>query len=294
MEVKSKSGSETCRRTLESQSTAVMGVLSQMEWDRVEQLEGIEFVAEEEVEREKGHKEDNKENETLLTPRCLALSQKSARGRRQCVVVGRFKHIQGKSLLQWRRELSSREAESETKSESALDTIVLIFKDLVDTVATLHERDISHMDLKLENVLISEESQGAPTIQLIDFTQARLTRNERNSLCKKFTGSLHYLSPEIVSNTPYLTKKHDVWCLGVILCGLLTGRFPFSERSKEQTLRNILNHSFSLDLSLFQLDPLALDLIHALLNPDPSLRPSAAQTLAHPFLSVPPNTNTTC
>ncbi len=87
-----------------------MGVLSQMEWDRVEQLEGIEFVSED-GEGEKNHsKNDNKENETLLTPRCLALSRKSGRGRRQCVAVGRFRHIQGKSLLQWRRELSFRQA----------------------------------------------------------------------------------------------------------------------------------------------------------------------------------------
>jgi serine/threonine protein kinase len=98
-----------------------------------------------------------------------------------------------------------------------------IFNQIAGAVKYLHENNISHADLKLENVLIDKDRN----IKLTDFNLAyEFNEGEQNSLrC----GSLEYAAPEIILGKLHYPCPSDIWALGVILYILQYGEFPFQQ-----------------------------------------------------------------
>lgn len=97
-------------------------------------------------------------------------------------------------------------------------------KQIVDAVQYLHNANITHRDLKLENILITEDEQ----IKICDF--GFIKRQADNSeLSKTYCGSRSYAAPEILMGRPYDPKKTDVWAIGVILYIFVFGNMPFDE-----------------------------------------------------------------
>ena len=77
----------------------------------------------------------------------------------------------------------------------------------------LHSYGIAHRDLKLENILLVDESDESP-IKLADFGLAKmLGPNETSN--EKF-GTMGYVAPEVLLGWSY-TKSVDLWSLGVII-----------------------------------------------------------------------------
>lgn len=75
----------------------------------------------------------------------------------------------------------------------------------------LHDKNIIHRDLKPENILIDEKGSA----KLSDFGGSR-KQSSILSFAKTFQGTIHYMAPEMLSETNY-TNKIDIWSLGVIL-----------------------------------------------------------------------------
>ena len=99
-------------------------------------------------------------------------------------------------------------------------------------------------------------------------------------------GTPYYTAPEVFKKK-YDTKC-DMWSLGVILYILLCGKFPFSVK-KTETLKDLKKKIIKGDFS-FKHEGFkdncgdAKDLIRKLLKKKPSLRLSAKDTFAHPFI----------
>ncbi|CAC9508531.1 putative protein kinase [Leishmania infantum JPCM5] len=127
----------------------------------------------------------------------------------------------------------------------------------------------------------------------------------RRTVC----GTLDYLSPEMVSGQAH-SAKTDVWSLGVMLAEMLTGTPPFYTESTQQTLYAIQRlppnltglrpkgrgpgltgsgASATANVCLTLDEPVALSagalsLIHAMLQKDPSARPTMQEVLSHAWL----------
>ncbi|XP_018778830.1 serine/threonine-protein kinase ULK3 isoform X2 [Serinus canaria] len=90
----------------------------------------------------------------------------------------------------------------------------------------LHDRNISHLDLKPQNILLSAPEN--PQLKLADFGFAQYMSpwDEKHVL----RGSPLYMAPEMVCRQHY-DARVDLWSVGVILYEALFGKPPFASRS---------------------------------------------------------------
>lgn len=122
----------------------------------------------------------------------------------------------------------------------------LIFMQLISAVDHCHKKNISHRDIKLENILVNEH-----IIKLTDFGYA--CRIDDPDIIKK-VGTMTYISPEILLDEADLIKS-DIWACGVVLYLLLCGQYPFewgedpdinTKESHRHITNNILNLNYTL------------------------------------------------
>ena len=101
---------------------------------------------------------------------------------------------------------------------------------MITAVDYLDQLNITHRDIKLDNIIYNENSN---TIKLIDFGFAVHTK----SLLKISCGSLLYMAPEMFKNgTEFRGPPLDVWACGVVLYAISTGHFPFAARTERDMI----------------------------------------------------------
>ena len=144
-----------------------------------------------------------------------------------------------------------------------------IFYSLCEAVAELHSRSIAHLDLKLENILLTEKGEW----KLCDFgSSCSFTRGERK-LVRGRIGTPGYAAPEIMANKWFFPEKADSWSLGIILHALLLNCLPYFDSESTDS-------SFSLNFVYFSsISAASKKLLYNLLAHDPDVRPSAKYIL---------------
>jgi Tol biopolymer transport system component len=109
----------------------------------------------------------------------------------------------------------------------SIDERLELFARVCDAVAHAHEKQIVHRDIKPSNILVTDV--GEP--RLLDFGIAKLLDSAAESadLTRRSERLLtpEYASPEQIRGEPVVVAS-DVYCLGVLLYELLTGRRPFT------------------------------------------------------------------
>ena len=158
-----------------------------------------------------------------------------------------------------------------------LQLIASVMKDLISAVYYLHNMKpiIIHRDIKPENVLLDENSRA----YLTDFGWSNYIQSfkRRTTVC----GTPLYLPPEMVNETSH-DEKADIWCIGVLLFELSTGRVPFDGRDLETVKANILRLNITWPR---EIDPEVKDLISQILRLNPKSRLSIEEILSHSFFS---------
>ena len=101
---------------------------------------------------------------------------------------------------------------------STPDILNIIFQ-LLESVKILHEKDIIHGDLKLNNLIFSQETNR---LTVIDFG---ISVN-KNHITNELLQTKQYRAPEIFLSAPY-TENIDIWSIGCILFELYTGSILF-------------------------------------------------------------------
>ncbi|KAL9838209.1 LOW QUALITY PROTEIN: serine/threonine-protein kinase ULK3-like [Geothlypis trichas] len=145
----------------------------------------------------------------------------------------------------------------------------------------LHDHNISHLDLKPQNILLSAPEN--PQLKLADFGFAQYMSpwDEKHVL----RGSPLYMAPEMVCRQHY-DARVDLWSVGVILYEALFGRPPFASRSFAELEEKIRSNRAVELPSRPQLSLECRDLLGQLLERDPRKRISFECFFAHPFVDM--------
>ena len=156
-------------------------------------------------------------------------------------------------------------------------------KQILSAVCYCHKLKIIHRDLKPENILIYQKNKnGFNTIKIIDFGTAIIFN--KNKYDKSLTGSVYYISPEVLSKNRSYSEKCDVWSCGIIMYILLTGLPPFNGENDEEIMTKIMNGKFDMNKYPWPIiSSQAKDLIKRLLEFDCNKRITAEDALQHPW-----------
>jgi MAP/microtubule affinity-regulating kinase len=134
------------------------------------------------------------------------------------------------------------------------------FHQIVNAMAYMHAKDIAHLDLKPENIMVDKEL----TIKIADFGFAT---NKNVYHLTEYMGTKPYMAPELIERRTYNGKQADVFSLGVILYFLATGYYPFIEASKNDCYyKNFANSDFQQELPLMRDMNLSESLINLVAN----------------------------
>lgn len=102
----------------------------------------------------------------------------------------------------------------DNKKKLSHKQVAKYFYQICQAFSYLHEINIIHRDVKIENILIGVNNE----IKICDFgTSVQTNGDDRTSLC----GSEFAWSPERRNGKPY-NKEDDVWGLGIVLYEMLT------------------------------------------------------------------------
>ncbi len=105
-----------------------------------------------------------------------------------------------------------------------------LFQQMVDGVEHMHNHNILHRDLKLENCLVVHGRH----IKWVDFGLCYIYKHE-GEILKKSCGSLYYSAPEVL-NCRYTGYQSDIWSLGICLFSMLFTFFPFERADLPETI----------------------------------------------------------
>ncbi|KAI9313147.1 hypothetical protein BX666DRAFT_1980059 [Dichotomocladium elegans] len=162
-----------------------------------------------------------------------------------------------------------------------------LFAQLISGVHYMHQKNIVHRDLKLENLLLDRNRN----IIITDFGFANQFSSPQDDLMSTSCGSPCYAAPELViSDGLYVGSAVDIWSCGVILYAMLCGYLPFDDDPANPDGDNInLLYKYILNTELAFPDyvsPEARDLLRKMLVPDPAKRCTMHTVMTHPWLSA--------
>jgi serine/threonine-protein kinase SRK2 len=168
-------------------------------------------------------------------------------------------------------------------------TAAVYARQMMSGVHHMHSQNICHLDISLENLLITDND----VLKICDFgvaiecaaPDALLTLDDPD----RRPGKLRYMAPEIFHMKPYNPRLCDVWSCGVVLFVMLLGGFPFEYPVlTDKRFKLVYTGQVAVLLHAWKvtLPNGAVDLLTRMLAPA-STRWTCRQILQHPFLQQP-------
>ena len=179
-----------------------------------------------------------------------------------------------------------------------------ILKQLIQGLQYMHEHNVIHRDIKLDNILINfnefpNEVDSKNQYKDVDLNMVSLNndftikiadlgfaREINSGTAGTICGTPITMSPEIIlnNNNKSYNSKADLWSLGAITYELLVGKVPFFATSIAELKKQIAEGTYSLPKQL-KLSVEAISFINGLLQFYPDKRMSWDQIKMHPFIT---------
>ena len=142
--------------------------------------------------------------------------------------------------------------------------------------AALHAADIYHLDVKLTNLMLMND-----TVKIIDFGLSAM----KNRHVRWAAGADGYFAREIYLGRTYLGYKADMWSLGSAAYRLLFGLFPFglASENSEKFYANLKLIKYSFPEKKKVSEELK-DFFEKIFVPE-AYRWTASQLLEHPWIT---------
>lgn len=156
------------------------------------------------------------------------------------------------------------------------DKAVEIARQICFGLAAAHELGVVHRDLKPANIMLD----GRGNARVMDFGVAGFAA-ELNARGHVSAGTPAYMAPEQLEGRE-ISRKSDLYSLGLVLYELFTGKPAFSPQTMEELRRTRLSGTRPTDPSsvVAGLDPAVERVILHCLEPDPAMRPASAVAVA--------------
>ena len=135
------------------------------------------------------------------------------------------------------------------------EIVQYLMKQIIDALIYIHDLNIIHRDLKLENIMVNFDSDidkqnlnmMKAKIKIIDFGFA-IMLSSKFSLTNSAVGTFMYMDPKIlkefdnqilVDKSRGYGKEVDIWSLGCICYQLFRGKYPFEAKTFEELVGKI-------------------------------------------------------
>jgi polo-like kinase 1 len=144
----------------------------------------------------------------------------------------------------------------------------------------MHGRNVIHRDLKLGNIFLDENMN----VKIGDFGLAALLVDE-NERKRTICGTPNYIAPEVLfggKDGEGHSFEVDLWAVGIIMYAMLIGKPPFQSTDVDSIYKKIRQNSFEWPETVM-VSQSAKALVNALLNRDPTARPSLDEIANHNF-----------
>lgn len=155
-----------------------------------------------------------------------------------------------------------------------------IIRKVCSAVGYMHRRNITHRDIKYENILFENDAPNAQ-IKIIDFGLSKKYIPE-DPILKEHVGTIYTMAPQVLEGQ--YDSQADMWSIGVISFMLLGSDMPFfGKRARVIEKIKTCDYKFK-SRKWHQISPTAIDFVKSLLIYDPKERMTAWEALDHPFL----------
>lgn len=160
-----------------------------------------------------------------------------------------------------------------------------VFSQICNALAFMHEKSISHRDIKPDNIFINQDNHA----KLGDFGFATMNKLDRVADC----GSPQFAAPEVVlgscislGNEKYDSRTGDMWAIGVTLYLMMMGDYPYVVQDLDgltQLMKTTSTFPLKLDDTRCN-NPALKILLGSLMTRLPQERWTAQQALLSPWI----------
>ena len=150
-----------------------------------------------------------------------------------------------------------------------------IFRQIILALKYIHNHNIVHRDIKLDNILIDLDNN----IKICDFGVSKIIK--KGDIMVDQCGTPAYIAPEILKNKGYEGFGVDIWSAGVVLYAMLSGNVPFKGGDLKELHKLIIEGEYK---PINNISKEASHLIKCLLNVDPKSRITTDDILVHPWM----------
>ncbi len=119
-----------------------------------------------------------------------------------------------------------------------------IAKQIASALDAAHNAGIVHLDLKTDNVFLTDKDGGLDHVKVLDFGISRFMEAAPDkSQHGMVIGTPEFMAPEQATTPDTVDKRADVYALGVVLYEMLSGRLPYTGNDARVLLYRICNEA---------------------------------------------------